>query len=555
MENIRKIVPDEGKNNVNLKEYWKVIWRKKYFLIVPLVLSSLIAIIGTRYLTPVYQSSTILSMEQERIFTGSVDRYVTNGGENRSRLRTRQYGELINTKIKSNSFLSLIIEDLGLINSDNIKKVSDSKNKAESYISPSERLNRYLIEVLRSKISVSSPTPGLYEISVLDTDPDNCHILSKKISEKYLQVMRQEKLEGIRRAGAFSNEQLAIYREKIEMSEKELTRVQREMSNANSHSNPVNSENVGVAEVKKNNLEADLETNRIALDRIRRKLVSVFDMVPTSENVSSDEVILNLENQLNAKGIEKIIMEISAEPEISSYVDEIQTLWERMRKRISSIIQTEYSSVSQDYHPIITEYFYQRYRLAHTRSMRNKLHRYIDQYNNNLNRLPLLRMEYEKLQRQIENNRTILQAFIESKASAQISEAIQSTNLGLYLSIVEKAQKPIKPIKPDKLKIILISFMFGAMCGLGTILITEYVDDSFRSIDEIQRIMELPVICTLPKTVNRFSCEKKERGRRIFIWIAGIILFISIVSGGLYYYANTLKSSGLGISVSENLKG
>jgi len=187
--------------------------------------------------------------------------------------------------------------------------------------------------------------------------------------------------------------------------------------------------------------------------------------------------------------------------------------------------------------------------------MRNKLQRYIDQYNNNLNRLPLLRMEYEKLQRQVDNNRTILQAFIESKASAQISEAIQTTNLGLNLSIVEKAQKPIKPVKPDKLKIILISFMFGAMCGLGTILITEYIDDSFRSIDEIQRIMELPVICTLPKTVNRFSWEEKKRGRRIFIWIAGIILFISVVSGGLYYYANILKSSGLGISISENVKG
>ena len=553
MDNIRKTVPDDEVNKVNLRGYWKVIWRKKYYLIVPILLSLVISVIGTRYLTPVYQSSTILSMEREGMFSGSVDRYVADG-EDRQRSRTRQFSPIIDAKLRSNSFLGLVVEDLGLLNSDNSKKLIRDYDQKVSGIPPREILKRNLIHILRKKIVISSPAPGLYGISVLDTDPDNCFILSSRISEKYLDVLQQQKLTGIRKAGAFSDEQLAIYREKLEISEKELARVQREMLSANSHGNPVNPENLSLTQVKKNHLDAECETNKIALNRVRNKLISIFDMVPSSKKILEDEVVINLENQLNTRGSEIILLEITGEMDITSRLDEIELSWRTLQKRISTIIQNEYSDISLDYYPVMTEYFYQLYRLTHSKSMRNNVQSYIEQYNNKLSRLPVLQMEHERLLREVENNRTIQQAFLESKASAQISEAIQSTNLGLNLNIIEKAQRPISPVKPDKLQIILISLIFGGACGLGAILITEYMNDSFRSVEEVQRIMELPVIGTIPRTIEHFSWEKKDWGRKILIWIIGLFLFISVISGAIYFYANALKSSGLGIKISEELK-
>ena len=554
MENIRKIVPDEEVNKVDLKGYWKVIWRKKYYLIIPVLLSLVISVTGTRYLTPVYQSSTILSMEREGMFSGSVDRYVADG-EDRQRSRTRQFATIINAKLRSNSFLGLVVEDLGLMNDDNSRKlIRDYDQEEASGISPRKILKRYLIGVLRNKITISSPAPGLYEVSVFDTDPDNCYILSRRISEKYLDVLQQQKLTSIRKAGAFSDEQLAIYREKLEISEKELARIQRDMLNANSHGNPVNPGNLSLTEVKKNHLDAECETNKIALNRIRNKLVSIFDMVPSSKKVLEDEVVINLENKLNTRGSEIILMEIAGEMDISSRLDEIELSWRTLQKRISTIIQKEYSDISFDYYPVMTEYFYQLCRLTYFKSMRNNVQSYIEQYKNKLSRLPVLEMELERLRREVENNTTIQQAFLESKASAQISEAIQSTNLGLNLNIIEKAQRPISPVRPNKLQIILMSLIFGGACGLGAILITEYMNDSFRSVEEVQRIMELPVICTIPRTIEHFSWEKKDWGRKILIWIIGVFFFISIISGAIYFYANTLKSSGLGIKISEELK-
>jgi hypothetical protein len=48
-----------------------------------------------------------------------------------------------------------------------------------------------------------------------------------------------------------------------------------------------------------------------------------------------------------------------------------------------------------------------------------------------------------------------------------------------------------------------------------------------------------------------FSWEGKRRGIVIISWIVGVSVFVSILSGALYLYANSLKSSGLEIELRD----
>ena len=163
----------------------------------------------------------------------------------------------------------------------------------------------------------------------------------------------------------------------------------------------------------------------------------------------------------------------------------------------------------------------------------------------------MLEREFNRLMHEVETNRAIYQAFIESKTSAQISEAVQSTNLGVRINIVEKAERSLTPVKPDKIKIILLALIFGIASGLGAILITEYMDDSFRSVDEVERILKIPVLGTVPKTVSHFTWERKKQGKIVLLWIVGLFLFVSIVSGALYIYARSLKATSIGVELHE----
>ena len=552
LDKIRRVVPEETEQKIDIHTYWKIFWRKKYYFFVPIALSLAISIAGVRMLTPLYQSFTLLSIEDKNILEQTMGRYIT-GVEERSREMNMRYRAIIETRLQSRGFLESVVKDLGLNRSPELLQAMRQMNGVDVEGAELENLlMRRLVFMLREKISIENPNSGFFRVGVYDTDPKTAYILASTISEEFIESMRQARLAGIRQAGAFSDEQLAIYKEKLEASERELTDVRREMMDRNVESNPVNAENLHYAEALKNSLTADIEQNEIALNRVRSRLISIFDLVPSTDKLADDETVLNLENRLLAHGGEQLLQDLERAQETSSMDEQFDFLGEELRRSISDIVIEEYKTFSSEIRPLITEYFYQQKLLGFYRSKYRRLQGYIDQHRMNTKRMPILEREFNRLSGEVETNRAIYQAFVESKASAQITEAVQNTNLGFHISIVEQADMPLGPVKPEPLKIVLVALLFGASCGIGSILVTEYMDDSFRSVEEVQRFLKIPVLGTVPKTISSFSWERKKRGKAILIWIVGLFLFVLIVTATLFIYEKSLRQAGMGVRISES---
>lgn len=554
MENVRKFVPEEEDQKIDLYTYWKVFWRKKLYLAVPLVLSVAISVVGVRYLTPIYESSALVSVEEQNILSGTMRRYIAPI-EEEQRTRSRQFRAMIEARLKSREFLEMVVSDLGLHRSYRLREGLEANASRQEGLSQEELTMRHLTGLLEEKIYVETTIPGFYRISVLDSDPGTAYVLATKIGEKYIETTQQAKLQGLRQAGAFSDEQLAIYKEKLEESEKELERVRRELSLTDIETNPVNAANVQLAEARKNSLAARRGRSEIGLRNVRERATEVFEMVPSSETVMEDETIRNIERQLLADSEEMFLMELRGGDQLDEELASSDPLWQELRARISDIVREEYGEFSIDVRPLITEYYFQRIQAGVLRSLERTITGYIEQYRSNVSRRPQLISEENRLVHEVETNRAIYEAFLESKTSAQITEAIQSTNLGVRISIVENAEKPISPVKPNRMKIILLSVMFGTVCGLGAILVTEYMDDSFRSVEEVQRVLSVPVLGTIPKTVAHFAWERRKRGKMIVAWIIGLFIFVAMVSGALYMYARALQGTSIGVELREDLIG
>jgi succinoglycan biosynthesis transport protein ExoP len=552
LDKIRRVVPEEAEQKIDIHTYWKIFWRKKYYLIVPVALSLVISIVGVRMLTPLYQSFTLLSIEDKNILEQTMGRYIT-AVEERSREMNMRYRAIIETRLQSRNFLESVVKDLGLERSPELLQAMRQMNGIDVEAAELERLlMRRLVFMLREKVSVDNPNSGFFRIGVYDTDPRTAYVLASTISEEFIESMRQARLQGIRQAGAFSDEQLAIYKEKLEASERELTEVRREMVDRNVESNPVSATNLHYAEALKSSLTAGIEQNEIALNRVRNRLVSIFDLVPSTDELSKNETVLNLENRLLAQGGEQLLHDLQRGQETESMDEQFGFLSEELRRSIGDIVNEEYKTFSSEIRPLITEYFFQQKLLGLYRSKYRRLQGYIDQHRMNTKRMPILEREYDRLSGEVETSRAIYQAFLESKTSAQITEAIQNTNLGFHISIVEKADMPLGPVKPEPLKIILVALLFGASCGIGSILVTEYMDDSFRNVEEVQRFLKIPVLGTVPKTVSSFSWERKKRGKAILFWIIGLFLFVMIVTATLFIYEKSLRQAGIGVRISDS---
>ncbi|HAT4315640.1 TPA: capsular biosynthesis protein [Clostridium perfringens] len=70
------------------------------------------------------------------------------------------------------------------------------------------------------------------------------------------------------------------------------------------------------------------------------------------------------------------------------------------------------------------------------------------------------------------------------------------------VQVIQKAQLPEHPVSPNKKLNILIAFVLGLMVGVGVVLLLEYLDNTFKSREELEKTLELPIIGTIPDYDN-----------------------------------------------------
>lgn len=66
------------------------------------------------------------------------------------------------------------------------------------------------------------------------------------------------------------------------------------------------------------------------------------------------------------------------------------------------------------------------------------------------------------------------------------------------ISIQDPAEKPVTPIKPKKLLNILVSIIIGSFGGLGLAFFLEYLDDSAKTADDVEKVMKWPFLVNIP---------------------------------------------------------
>ena len=99
---------------------------------------------------------------------------------------------------------------------------------------------------------------------------------------------------------------------------------------------------------------------RDGADKVRNNLTTELGLVPSTDKISSDETLNNLERQLLADTEERLLGELAGNDRGVTDLAGQEALWEEVRARITEIVHDEYSDINNDIKPLITEYFFQR---------------------------------------------------------------------------------------------------------------------------------------------------------------------------------------------------
>lgn len=87
---------------------------------------------------------------------------------------------------------------------------------------------------------------------------------------------------------------------------------------------------------------------------------------------------------------------------------------------------------------------------------------------------------------------------ITSEFISESKELIPNGNV----QVIQKPQLPEKPVSPNKKLNILIAFVLGLMVGVGVVLLLEYLDNTFKSREDLENTLDLPIIGTIPDYNN-----------------------------------------------------
>lgn len=70
------------------------------------------------------------------------------------------------------------------------------------------------------------------------------------------------------------------------------------------------------------------------------------------------------------------------------------------------------------------------------------------------------------------------------------------------VKIIESVRVPEKPVSPNKKMNIVIAFLLGLMVSVGLSFLIEFMDNTFKTKEHIENILDLPAIGVIPNELN-----------------------------------------------------
>jgi uncharacterized protein involved in exopolysaccharide biosynthesis len=551
---MRKLKEEQpGGFRLNIEEYWRVVWRKKYFVIVPLLIAVAVSNVGTRFLIPVFEASTVVRVG-ERSEAANAAPFMQDRAQRRS--RDAETMARLNTDLTSSAFLDELIVRLGLSRDPNLMAAAErQRERLHPDITTEELVMRRLRGVITQRVRISRESPSTFRIAYSDANPEACYVIANAMTDLYVEVQQRQKIQGLQRVSDFSDEQLALYKERLQRSERNLEQFKNEMSKSIDASNPVTMTNIGVAESIERRLVADVGEGNNILSNLQERLQTHIGEVPQAEHLLKDREVENLRDELLAQVHAELLSQLQgAAPSGTAtlaHQQEINTTQQALLNRVTELIRIEFPDVHRDYRPLIDEYYYQMIQVASRERKLEKLREYIASYRRNLEMAPRWESELARLQTEVDSDRELYNRFKNSKTSTQISEAVQSTALGESVIVLEEARRPLAPVRPNKLKIIIMAVAFGLTLGVGGVLVTEVSDSSYRSVDEIENQLGLKVLGTVPRFESSKVWYDQSRFKRTFAWVTVSVLVVAVSLMGFYFYGKSSKENMINVNVTQ----
>ena len=135
--------------------------------------------------------------------------------------------------------------------------------------------------------------------------------------------------------------------------------------------------------------------------------------------------------------------------------------------------------------------------------------------------LAALNRDYETLQGQYGT-------LLKKQADSKIASELEHRQVAEQFSIVEPPREPPRPSSPNRPWMVLMGALSGLALGLVVAGGLEYRDGSFRTDADVTAALSLPVLALIPAMVTAFDRRQRLRQRLLFAGSTGMVVLVSL---------------------------
>jgi len=145
------------------------------------------------------------------------------------------------------------------------------------------------------------------------------------------------------------------------------------------------------------------------------------------------------------------------------------------------------------------------------------------------------------LRRDYSVNSSIYNNLLKRLEEARVTKEMEVQDRGGRIRVIEPATVPYKPVKPNRVLILLMGIGGGIAAGYGFGFLRHLMDSTIRSSDEIQGLVGLTVLGRIPTVVTHGDRRRRHRANLAFgmatvmtVVLFGSVLWLEIQGVGLY---------------------
>ena len=512
--------PPPEEKEVNLRDYWKVIQKRRWTIIAFFLIVLIVTGVGTFTMKPIYRGTTTIQINRENpqivdfkevfaVNTMDMDYYQTQFKLLESRslarkviqtLKLSEHPEFQQKPLtpvqewKSEVKKSV----LGFFTS--FSKKSSEPSKEPSDEAPSENpKDTSLVSQFLSRLKIEPVRNSrIVKIHIDSYDPELAAKASNALATAYIESNLESRFIMTQQAKEWLTGQLDDLKAKVERADEVL----EAFGSKHGIISLDDKENITMQRLTElNDVLAKVESERMAKEALYRQ-------TKEKESIESLPAILDnkLIGDLNQNYIQletqysKLLETFKPDyPEMARLKKQMVSI----QKRIDAEMVRVIDSIKNDYEfslrkeSLIRTAFEQQ--KAKAVEMRGKA------------------IQYNILKREADTNKELYKSLLQRMKETGVSAAMTASNI----QIVDRAELPTVPYKPNKKLNLLLAAVVGLFLGVGLAFFFEYLDNTVKTPEDVEQLIQLPSFGMIPE----ISSKRRRRIESVDSYPVDLITF------------------------------